>query len=566
MYNNTVIIDKSSPQTPVHYTKSKLLGKGGFASVYEVTTPTSATPLACKIIEKSSISKTRTRQKLTNEIRIHRSLSNTHILQFIKSFEDEQNLYILLEICPNESLSVLLRRRKRLLELEVQCYLVQVLLAIKYLRDCRVIHRDIKLGNVLLGHKMEVKLADFGLATRVEYEGERKRTICGTPNYIAPEILHSNIGHSYEVDIWSFGVLMYTMLVGKPPFAANDPKLTYSKIKSGFYNFPDSIPLSPQAKDLISKILVIDPNQRLGIDAIFDHSFFYKNKIPKFLPFSTLTVPLSTSYQKAFDKKPLSPREFLDHNGEDRNVTRSSSNSNQVKSMQIIGHEELERVSVEVSTSLNRMNDGDVVASCVNLNKIVICSGYRPVEHGPLNWVTTWIDYSHKYGLAYRMSNDTVGFLFNDQSKLLLSGNRMNLRYMDEKESNCETYKDFEISKIPSNLLKKVQLALCFSKKFGVLKSESSEISNVLVKKWILTQHAILFRLNNKVVQVYFRDQTEVLLCGINRIACYVNKQKETMIYPVFEVMDCGNRELLKRVKFCKEILLGGFEKKKIEI
>ena len=71
--------------------------------------------------------------------------------------------------------------------------------------------------------------------------------------------------------------------------------------------------------------------------------------------------------------------------------------------------------------------------------------------------------------------------------------------------------------------------------------------------------------MNNKVVQVYFRDQTEVLLCGINRIACYVNKHKETIVYPVLEVMDCGNRELLKRVKFCKEILLGGFDKKKIE-
>ena len=81
-----------------------------------------------------------------------------------------------------------------------------------------VIHRDLKLGNLFLSDKMEIKIGDFGLATRLEYEGERKRTICGTPNYIAPEILEGKSGHSFEVDIWAVGVIIYTLLIGKPPF------------------------------------------------------------------------------------------------------------------------------------------------------------------------------------------------------------------------------------------------------------------------------------------------------------------------------------------------------------
>ncbi len=85
---------------------------------------------------------------------------------------------------------------------------------------------------------MELKVADFGLATKVNYDGERKRTICGTPNYIAPEILEGRSGHSYEVDIWSFGVVFYTMLVGKPPFETNDVKTTYRRIKANSYTFP----------------------------------------------------------------------------------------------------------------------------------------------------------------------------------------------------------------------------------------------------------------------------------------------------------------------------------------
>lgn len=82
----------------------------------------------------------------------------------------------------------------------------------------KVIHRDLKLGNLFLNDKMQIKLGDFGLATKLDFEGEKKKTICGTPNYIAPEILEGKTGHSYEVDVWSLGVIIYTLLIGKPPY------------------------------------------------------------------------------------------------------------------------------------------------------------------------------------------------------------------------------------------------------------------------------------------------------------------------------------------------------------
>jgi polo-like kinase 1 len=119
-----------------------------------------------------------------------------------------------------------------------------MLSGIRYLHKFRIIHRDLKLGNLFLSEKMEIKLGDFGLATKVEFEGERKRTICGTPNYIAPEILEGKNGHSYEVDIWSLGVIMYTLLIGKPPFETNDVKTTYRRIKMNAYSFPENISIS----------------------------------------------------------------------------------------------------------------------------------------------------------------------------------------------------------------------------------------------------------------------------------------------------------------------------------
>lgn len=105
-----------------------------------------------------------------------------------------------------------------------------------------------KLGNLFLNEKMEIKLGDFGLATRVDFDGERKKTVCGTPNYIAPEILEGKNGHSYEVDIWSFGVILYTLLIGKPPFETTDVKSTYRRIKMNAYSFPDSITISTAAR------------------------------------------------------------------------------------------------------------------------------------------------------------------------------------------------------------------------------------------------------------------------------------------------------------------------------
>ena len=102
---------------------------------------------------------------------------------------------------------------------------------------------------------MEIKLGDFGLATKLDFDGEKKRTICGTPNYIAPEVLEGRAGHSYEVDIWSLGVIIYTLIIGKPPFETTDVKATYRRIKMNQYSFPDHVPISDEARDIISRIL-----------------------------------------------------------------------------------------------------------------------------------------------------------------------------------------------------------------------------------------------------------------------------------------------------------------------
>lgn len=203
--------------------------------------------------------------KLQAEIKIHRSLKHKHICEYKHFFEDKNNCYILLELCHNQSMNELLKRRKRLTEPEVKYYLSQLLQSVLFMHQQNVIHRDLKLGNLFLDKQLRIKVGDFGLASKLSASDEKRRTICGTPNYIAPEVIDGDKekrGHSFEVDVWSMGVIFYTLLIGKPPYESKDVKSTYQRILRNEYSFPSHIPISQDARDLIANMLQTRPDRR----------------------------------------------------------------------------------------------------------------------------------------------------------------------------------------------------------------------------------------------------------------------------------------------------------------
>ncbi|TFK48906.1 Pkinase-domain-containing protein [Heliocybe sulcata] len=279
-----VIVDKSRS---TKYQRIGLLGEGGFARVYEVVDNKHQSRLACKVVTKASLKTKKAKTKLYAEIKIHRALTHPNVVQFLDCFEDDDNVYMTIALCPNGSLMDLLRRRRRFTEPEARVFMVQLLGACHYMHTHQVIHRDLKLGNLLLDAHMNVKVGDFGLAALIEHPGERKKTICGTPNYIAPEVLFDTAnGHSFEVDIWSTGVILYTLLIGQAPFQTKEVQSIYNRIRDNQYEFPEHRACSSAAKQLIQAILTRNPSERPTMHDILDHDWFQQGTVPASLPVS----------------------------------------------------------------------------------------------------------------------------------------------------------------------------------------------------------------------------------------------------------------------------------------
>ncbi|CAG8599930.1 10152_t:CDS:10, partial [Funneliformis mosseae] len=281
------------PKHPGHeYKRRGLLGEGGFGRCFEVET-IEGKVLAVKVVDKTSLRNPKNKDKLLSEIAIHKKLDHPHIVKFYDCFEDQSFVYLLMELCENKTLASMNKKRQRLTEPEVRYFMLQLLDACEYMQRQFVIHRDLKLANLFLSKDMKIKIGDFGLAAQLEREGERKKTICGTPNYIAPEVLFDQLnGHSFEADVWSLGVIMYTLLFGKPPFQkGGEVNQIYRRIRELRYDFPSNITdVSIEAKNLINLMLTLDPEKRPTIRQILDHEFFNLGVTPTTIPMTALTI------------------------------------------------------------------------------------------------------------------------------------------------------------------------------------------------------------------------------------------------------------------------------------
>ena len=248
------------------------LGQGAYSKVYQVRHRGSCQEFALKIIEKKKMTVHKLTRRLRNEVSLQASLNHPCIVKLFNTFEDDDLIYLLLELCNGGELYRKIKDEGPLDEEETRNLCSHIIEGLEYLHTLGILHRDLKLGNLLLSDDGSlVKIADFGLAVRLKSFDEERNTMCGTPNYISPEIINRQ-PYGLASDMWSFGCILFACLTGSPPFESASIKETFLKAKDLKYSLPGF--LSPQAKDLISTLLTWDSESRLTIRAVKTHPFF----------------------------------------------------------------------------------------------------------------------------------------------------------------------------------------------------------------------------------------------------------------------------------------------------
>lgn len=531
-----LIYDSKSKTT---YQKGNFLGKGGFAKCYEFKNMTTGKTFAGKVVSKNMLVKPNHKTKMCQEINIHSSLSHKYIVKLHSYFEDDNNVYIILELCRKRSLMEMHKRRKTLTIPEVRYLMHQIVLACEYMHGNKVIHRDLKLGNLFINDDMEIKVGDFGLATRVSFEGERKKTICGTPNYIAPEIITKK-GHSYEVDVWSLGCIMYTMLVGSPPFETNTLKNTYNKIKKCDYFLPPR--MDRAAKVLIQKLLHSEPSARPDAQQILADEFFTTGYLPSRLPTSCLTMQprfsknISIIESSCMERKPLT---------ENRQVHVENVQAKDVPTDAIkCGSSKRE----DVYKLPNMPNDFYLSDLLQMMESVVQCrpdtlytgqpEDAQDPSAVPFVWISKWVDYTDKYGIGYQLCDNSIGVFFNDSTHLVLHADGKNFQYI---ERNAEGHY-YNMDNFPKDMTKKITLLQYFNSYMAdkLLKAgesakprEGDVMTQVPhLRHWFRTKSAIIFHLTNGTFQAnFFEDHTKIILCPIMGAVSYIDENKNFTVY-----------------------------------
>uniref|UniRef100_A0A8C5DY34 Serine/threonine-protein kinase PLK3 n=1 Tax=Gouania willdenowi TaxID=441366 RepID=A0A8C5DY34_GOUWI len=530
-------------------TRSRMHRKSRFAKCYEMTDLSTSKVYAAKIIPHARVSKPHQREKIDREIELHRALHHKHIVHFYHHFEDKENIYILLEYCSRKSLAHILKARKVLTEPEVRYYLRQIVSGLKYLHEQEILHRDLKLGNFFVSESMELKVGDFGLAAKLEPAGNRRKTICGTPNYLSPEVLNKQ-GHGCESDIWALGCVMYTMLLGRPPFETTNLKETYRCIREARYSLPSS--LSLQAKQLITGLLAKIPEERPDLERILRHDFFTQGFSPERLSASCchsapdfhVSSPAKSFFKKAAAALFGGRRDKVKYYETlSESFTPSRLEDNTTGSV-------AETVASVMRGCLENMPKANDVPQNSNTSS--------------LQWVTKWVDYSNKYGFGYQLSDHTVGVLFNNGTHMSLLPDRKTIHYYAELGQRSV----FPTSEVPEHFVGQVTVLKYFSHYMEENLMDGGDLGTVTdahmprlyLLQWLKSDRALMMLFNDGTFQVnFYHDHTKIILScqSDDYVLTYINEDRVSRTFKLGSLLTSGcPSDLRERMVYSLNMLL----------
>ena len=362
------------------------IGKGAFGEVWKVSHKMTGKIYVIKVMDKSSIKGEKLIDQINREIEIMYKLNHPHIIKLINHFEDDEKLYLLMPYASKGQLYSLLKRQVRFDQRTAAQYMREVIEAVRYIHSFspKIIHRDIKPENLLLDDNYRVLLSDFGWSNFLD-DNEFRKTFCGTPEYLSPEMAKKS-GHNEMVDIWALGVLMFEFLAGYAPFSGSTPKELYSNIKKLKIHWPDDFP--PLAKNLITKILKLNPSERLNINEILDHAWFTQNPPLRHVLTNYLTNEKDILKSHLIIEKPENVEDKLNeivnankkrkfgtlrHNSESNNSDKDDKSINSDKNEDEIINTENNEDDIDIINNNDKINDNNSIKMAnINENFILV--------------------------------------------------------------------------------------------------------------------------------------------------------------------------------------------------
>mmetsp|Transcript_10911 Transcript_10911/g.16478 ORF Transcript_10911/g.16478 Transcript_10911/m.16478 type:complete len:599 (+) Transcript_10911:44-1840(+) len=290
------------------------LGTGSFAVVKVGIDRETGARFAVKVIDKKKYemkSKSRKHDDIMNESNILRQIAHKNIIKVYDVFDEDGMLYIVLEMAVGGELFQRIVDKDKLSETDARYVMRQLLDALMYLHGNKIAHRDLKPENILLADKnsWDIKITDFGLSRLLECDQETLTTMCGTPLFLAPEVLSSKKrgGYGFEVDYWSIGVILYLMLVGHPPYNEKEGQLL-DLVKHGRFSFPDKTwsAVSKEAKDLVQHLMDMNVTTRYNGEQVLAHPWMQQQQ--------------STKHKVSGKKRRLAPSDSPTLNGAPRDL------------------------------------------------------------------------------------------------------------------------------------------------------------------------------------------------------------------------------------------------------
>jgi serine/threonine protein kinase len=295
----------------------KVLGKGSFGKVTLCQHKETRKYYALKVLSKPSILKQKQVEHTKTERNVLTQVQHPYVSQLFGAFQTQDKLYFVLEFCSGGELFFHLQRQRRFTEEQAVHWTAEIILALEHLHKMGVAYRDLKPENLLLDGDGHIRLCDFGLAkSGLEAPNEGAFSMCGTPEYLAPEMLKRE-GHGTAVDWWGLGMVLFELLTGLPPWYTTDTAKLFERVKYAPLMFPRSV--SPEAKEIITGLLNKDPSERFGstpesIEFMKNHKLFEhidwdalaRKQVPSpYVPYCSDGVAVGNNFEAQFTKMPI---------------------------------------------------------------------------------------------------------------------------------------------------------------------------------------------------------------------------------------------------------------------